>query len=226
MPTIADPLTLRSGLTLPNRLAKAAMTENLADRDNQPTTRHQRVYRRWAEGGAGLLLTGNVMVDRRYLERSANIVVDALVDMDRLRAFAGSAGDRPILAQVGHPGRQCNRLMTSDPVAPSAGDAVKLMGPTFAPPRALTSGEVERLVEDIVATCRRCVDAGFDGVQLHSAHGYLLAQFLSPLTNRRTDRWGGDLAARASLLRTITARVREALGDDTTIAVKLNSSDF
>lgn len=220
-----DPLTLPSGLVLPNRIAKAAMTENLADVANQPTPRHERLYRRWAEGGAGLLITGNLVVDRRYLERTRNIVADAHLDVGALARVADATGDVPLLAQLGHPGRQCTRYIAPTPVAPSEVDAVALLG-SFGRPRALTTGEVEGIVEAFAASAARCERAGLDGVQVHAAHGYLLAQFLSPLTNRRTDRYGGDVAGRATALLEVVRACRTATGPGFTIAVKLNSSDF
>lgn len=219
------PLTLRSGLVLPNRLAKAAMTENLAAADNQPSSRLERLYRTWADGGAGLLITGNLMVDRRHLERSRNVVADPRVDPARLGALAGSVGSTPVLAQLNHPGRQTNRFMTWRPVAPSAGDAVAMLG-AFGPPRALDDAEVETIIDQFVGAAVRCRAVGFDGVQVHAAHGYLLAQFLSPATNRRSDRWGGDVARRAHALLEIVRRTRRATGPAFTISVKLNSSDF
>lgn len=222
---LSHPLTLRSGLVLPNRIAKAAMTENLADADNQPTPRLERLYRTWGEGGAGLLITGNLMVDRRYLERSRNVVADARVDMARLAAWAGSTGHAPVLAQLNHPGRQTNRFMAWRPVAPSAGAAVSMLG-AFGPPRALDADEIELIVDQFVAAAVRCRDAGFDGVQVHAAHGYLLAQFLSPATNQRSDKWGGDVPRRARALLEVVRRTRHATGDGFTISVKLNSADF
>ena len=225
MPALSDPLSLASGLTLRNRIVKPAMTENLADRDNQPTPALERLYGRWAGGGAGLLVTGNLMVDRRYLERSRNVVADALVDPARLAALAQSAAGVPLLAQLNHPGRQTNRLVHGRPVAPSAGRGVALLG-AFARPRALAGTEIEKIVTRFVDAALRCRDAGFDGVQIHAAHGYLLAQFLSPAVNQRTDEWGGDVAGRARLLLRIVDAVRAATGPGFTLAVKLNSSDF
>ncbi|WP_108664872.1 NADH:flavin oxidoreductase/NADH oxidase family protein [Euzebya rosea] len=222
---LAKPLVLPSGLTLPNRIVKAPMTENLADRRNQPTVRHERVYRRWAEGGAGMLVTGNLMVDRRYLERSRNIVADAHLDVDALRRVVAATGDVPLVAQLGHPGRQCTRYITTRPVAPSEVEAVALLG-SFARPRALTAAEIGEVVAAFAASARRCREAGMDGVQVHAAHGYLLAQFLSPHTNRRTDEWGGDLAGRAKLLLEVVRACHEAAGDGFSVGVKLNSSDF
>lgn len=207
--TLDQPLALRSGLVLPNRLAKAAMTENLADGDNQPTARLERLYATWADGGAGLLLTGNLMVDRRYLERSRNVVADGLVDPARLAAWADATGAVPTLAQLNHPGRQTNRFMAWRPVAPSTGAAVSMLG-AFGRPRALDDAEVDAIVDRFVDAAVRCRDAGFDGVQVHAAHGYLLAQFLSPATNRRNDRWGEDVARRAHALLEVVRRTRAA----------------
>lgn len=129
------------------------------------------------------------MVDRRYLERSRNVVADAQVDPTRLASWAASTGAVPTLAQLNHPGRQTNRFMAWRPVAPSAGAAVSMLG-AFGPPRALADDEIDAIVDRFVTTAMRCRDAGFDGVQLHAAHGYLLAQFLSPATNQRADPGG------------------------------------
>lgn len=227
MATLDAPLTLPSGLVLPHRIAKAPMTENLADADNQPTQALEQLYRRWAAGAAGgLLVTGNLMVDRRFLERSRNVVADAHLDVARLARVREAAAGSPVIAQLNHPGRQTNRFVASRPVAPSAdAGAVKMMG-LFAKPRALTAAEVEGIVAAFGAAARRCEEAGLDGVQVHAAHGYLLAQFLSPYVNRRTDRWGGDLAGRSRALVESVRAVRAATGDGFTVSVKLNSSDF
>ncbi|MEN8674725.1 NADH:flavin oxidoreductase [Nocardioides sp.] len=220
-----ESLTLPSGLVVPNRIAKAAMTENLADADNQPTGRHERLYRRWAEGGSGLLVTGNLMVDRRYLERSRNIVADRHLDVVRLSRVRQAAGQVPMIAQLNHPGRQTNRFIARTPVAPSASGAVPMMG-LFGKPRALTAEEIEAIVAGFGTASALCEQAGLDGVQVHAAHGYLLAQFLSPHVNRRTDRWGGDVAGRAHALLAAVRAARSATGDGFTVSVKLNSSDF
>lgn len=220
-----ESLTLPSGLVLSNRIAKAAMTENLADADNQPTGRHERLYRRWAEGGSALLVTGNLMVERRYLERSRNIVADRHLDVVRLGRMRQSAGQVPMIAQLNHPGRQTNRFIARTPVAPSASGAVPMMG-LFGKPRALAPDEIEAVVAAFGTASALCERAGLDGVQLHAAHGYLLAQFLSPHVNRRRDEWGGDVAGRAHALLAAVRAARAATGDGFTVSVKLNSSDF
>lgn len=225
MPDLESKLTLPSGLVLANRIVKAPMTENLADSDNQPTVRHERAYGRWAEGGAGLLVTGNLMVDRRYLERSRNIVADRHLDVARLARVRRATGSTPVLAQLGHPGRQTNRFIANRPVAPSAGAAVSMLG-LFGKPRALSADEVRWLVGRFGAAAALVEEAGFEGVQVHAAHGYLLAQFLSPSTNRRTDEYGGDVPGRARALLEAVRACRSATGPGFTVAVKLNSSDF
>ena len=218
MSLLAQTLTLPSGLTLPNRLVKAAMTENLADAANQPTGRHERLYRRWAEGGSGLLGTGNLMVDRRYLERSRNIVAGRHLDIVRLAPVRQAAGPTPMVAQLNHPGRQTNRFIARTPVAPSASGAVPMMG-LFGKPRALAPGEIDDVVQAFGTAAALCERAGLDGVQVHAAHGYLLAQFLSPHVNRRTDGWGGDVAGRARALLASVRAARQATGDGFTVAV-------
>ncbi len=221
---LADPLTLPCGLTLPNRIAKAAMTEALADADNDPTPRLDRLYAQWAAGRPGLILTGNVMVDRRHLERARNVVVDSATDSDALRRYATATGDVPTVVQVSHPGRQTNRMVQPQPVGPSRARAVGMAG-LFGRPRALTLGEIAELRRRFVDASRRVVDAGFDGVQIHAAHGYLLSSFLSPELNTRQDAYGVDGFGRARLLLEIVGDLREQLPVGAAIGVKLNSSD-
>lgn len=223
---LQTPLTLPSGLVLPHRIVKAAMTENLSDADNQPTSRHEALYRRWARGAAGgLLVTGNLMVDRRFLERSRNIVADRHLDVAGLRRLRDAAASSPVIAQLNHPGRQTNRFLAATPVAPSASDAVPMMG-MFARPRALEASEIEAIVAAFGTAAALCEQAGLDGVQVHAAHGYLLAQFLSPHVNRRTDGWGGDVAGRSRALVEAVRAARASTGPGFTVGVKLNSSDF
>ncbi len=230
---LATSLTLPSGLVLPNRIAKASMTEALADRRGRPTKGHARLYRRWAEGGVGMQLTGNVMVDGRYLERPGNVILGApaeLVDEEtrsQLTAWARAAkvSGAPVLMQLSHPGRQTQKMVVREPVAPSAVAAVKLFG-SFGKPRALREDEILDVIERFAESAELAKQTGFDGVQIHAAHGYLANQFLSPLTNVRDDAWGGSLENRARFLLSIVRAVRARVGRDFTISVKLNSADF
>lgn len=219
-------ITLPSGLVLQNRIAKASTSESLGEHGD-PNARLERLYRAWSEGGAGLILTGNAMVTRRYRERMGNVVLDEKTDraaLARYAAAAKTAGNAAIV-QISHPGRQVMRHVASDPVAPSAGPAVAILG-AFARPRALEEDEIESILDAFARAAQMCVDAGFDGVQVHGAHGYLVSQFLSPLVNRREDRWGGSLANRARFLLEAVRRVRAKIGASKVVAVKLNSSDF
>jgi 2,4-dienoyl-CoA reductase-like NADH-dependent reductase (Old Yellow Enzyme family) len=230
MTQIADPLTLPCGFRLKNRLVKAAMTEGLADSQNQPTARHNTLYARWARGGAALLITGNIMVDRRYLERPGNVAIDgaqapaAFAALQTLAASA-TANGAAIMAQISHAGRQVPIYVTKTPVAPSA-VAVDLPGGQFGSPRALSAEEILDVISRFAAAASVAKAAGFSGVQVHGAHGYLISEFLNPRVNRRQDEWGGDLANRARLLLKTVSAVRNSVGPSYPVAVKLNSSDF
>lgn len=221
-----EPLTLPCGATLPNRIAKAAMTEGLADADDRATEAHQRLYARWSDGGAGLLVTGNVMVDRRYLERPGNVVIDGNGGRDALQAWAvaGTRGGNHLWMQISHPGRQASPFSSAELLSPS--DVQLRLGGMFTQPRAMNDDEIEDAVRRYAEVAQVARDCGFTGVQVHAAHGYLISQFLSPVTNRRTDQWGGELRNRARFLLDVVTAVRARAGDDFPLGVKLNSADF
>lgn len=229
---LAQTLRLPCGAVLKNRLGKSAMTEGLSDPQLRATERHERLYRLWSEGGAGLLLTGNVMIDRRVLERPGNVAIDISAGGDnteareRLKrwARAGTAGGTHLWMQISHAGRQSPRYVTGEPLAPSAVQ-LKLLG-NFARPRALREEEILDFIQRFARVSVIARDCGFTGVQIHGAHGYLLSSFLSPHTNRRTDAWGGSLENRARFLLETLKAVRQSVGKDFPVAVKLNSDDF
>ncbi len=227
VPELDTALPLPCGVELPNRLAKAALSEQLASADNRPMPALEALYRRWGRGGAGLLITGNVMVDRRSLGEPRNVVVEDETDRDALArwAAAAAAGGAVAIVQLNHPGRQTPPGLSSEVVAPSA-VPVNLGGPRLQMPRALTAGEIEQQIGRFAAAAEVVVRAGFDGVQLHGAHGYLISQFLSPRTNRREDDWGGDRERRRRFLLEAVAATREAIGARRMLSVKLNSADF
>ena len=221
-----DPLHLPCGQVLPNRLMKAAMSEALADPAHSPDTRLERLYRTWSEGGYGLLVTGNVMMDRTQLGEPGNVVIEDDRDLDALTRWSKSAHDAgvPIWVQLNHPGRQSNPLALGHiPVAPSA---VPMSLPGSPTPRELTPSEIENIIERFATAATVCETAGFDGVQVHGAHGYLVTQFLSPLTNLRTDEWGGDPQRRMRFLLEIVRRIRARVSPGFAVSVKLNSADF
>lgn len=224
----AKPLRLACGQTLRNRLAKAAMTEGLADPSGRPTDAHGRLYGKWSAGGCGLLITGNVMVEPSHLERPGNVIIGSRPDsetLDRLRAWsrAGTAGGTQLWMQLSHSGRQTAKRVNPHPKAPSP---IRLALPGYATPEAMTGRDIEEVVERFALAAEVAKQTGFTGVQVHAAHGYLLSEFLSPRTNRRTDEWGGPLENRSRLLRRVVRAVRARCGDAFPISVKLNSADF
>ena len=223
---LAAPLTLPGGQTLKNRLAKSALSEQLGDRQNGPTPQLAELYRRWSAGGPGLLVTGNVMIDRRQLGEPRNVVVEDDRDLAALTAWADAArsGGSVAWAQINHPGRQALVLAGSArPVAPSA---VRPRIPGYVTPRALTGDEVRDLIARYARTAAVLARAGFTGIQLHGAHGYLISQFLSPLANVRDDEWGGDAERRRRFVLGVLRAVRAAVPAEVAVAIKLNSADF
>ncbi|MEM1133440.1 MAG: NADH:flavin oxidoreductase/NADH oxidase family protein [Pseudomonadota bacterium] len=224
------PLELPCGAQLPNRLAKAAMTEGLATPDGRPTEELNRLYGIWSDGGAGLLLTGNVIIDKDHLERPGNVVIDREPDEDterRLRSWAqaGTRAGNHLWAQISHGGRQTQKVVNPSPKS-SSDVGLDLPGGLFGKPNPLTTEEIADLVQRWAIAAVACKEAGFTGVQIHAAHGYLISQFLSPRVNLRTDRYGGPLENRARFLLEIVEAVRVAVGEDFPVSVKLNSADF
>jgi 2,4-dienoyl-CoA reductase-like NADH-dependent reductase (Old Yellow Enzyme family) len=224
-----SPLTLRSGQVLGNRIAKAAMEEGMAGRGQLPDERLTALYRRWGAGGAGLLITGNVMVHAEALTGPGGVVLDdrAPVEPFARWAAAGKAGGAAMWMQISHPGRQVRADMPGVIWAPSAvGVALGKHSKRFGRPLAMTPAQIEATVDRFAVAAAGAERAGFDGVEIHAAHGYLLSQFLSPLTNRRIDHWGGSLPNRARMLLDVVRAVRSAVSPEFAVAVKLNSADF
>lgn len=224
-----DALTLPCGAVLKNRLGKSAMSETLGTPDNRVTDRLANLYRAWALGGSGLSVTGNVMVDRRALGEPCNVVLEDRRDMKRLAAWAraGTENGTHLWMQINHPGKQAPKALNRESVAPSA---VPFQDPGlkrfFHTPRALASGEIAGLVRRYAATAELAREAGFTGVQIHGAHGYLVSQFLSPRHNLRNDEYGGGLENRMRFVLEIYDAIRARVGDDFPVSIKLNSADF
>lgn len=227
--SIFSPLTLPNGIEIPNRIAKAAMEENMAIDGHLPGDDIFKLYQTWANGGAGLLITGNVMVDHRAMTGPGGISLEAATALEPFKQWASVAkqNNTQVWMQLNHPGRQVYAAMGGTVLSPS--DVALDMGKhsnLFGQPTPMTEIDIKELIERFVVSASRAIEAGFDGVQIHAAHGYLLSQFLSPLTNQRTDQWGGSLENRARLLYEIIKAVQQALPKTATIAVKLNSADF
>ncbi len=230
-PATAAPATSRSGfrvfsegriagLRTTNRLIRSATAEG-ASPNGRMSAAGLSLYERLAQGGVGLIITGHMVAlrggdghgnqthldDDQYIEAAASIA--ATVHRRRPGCH--------VVAQLSHAGPTA----LVDPIVPSdvggRPDGVK--------PRVLSSGEIEDLIAQFAASIRRARDAGFDGVEIHAAHGYLLSTFLSPTTNRRVDEYGGSLARRATIVAKIVAAARREVGPDYPIFIKVNADE-
>ncbi|EXJ64586.1 oxidoreductase [Cladophialophora yegresii CBS 114405] len=241
---LAQPLKFEfSGKTAPNRFLKAAMTERLSSWDPEnkekrgvPSEQLIRVYQRWGEGGFGVILTGNTMIDYTNLEAPGNPIIpgDAPFEGERFEAFKelakqSKAHGSLVVGQVSHAGRQVAQGLQPDPVSASdvqlEGD---VMGMRFAKPHAASHEEIQDIIARFTHAAKYLHKAGYDGIQLHGAHGYLLAQFLSQTTNKRTDQYGGSLQNRARLILEIAQSIRQQLPSSSgfILGIKINSVEF
>ncbi len=221
--------TLPSGLVLKNRIAKAAMEENLAQEDQTPSQALKNVYSAWAKGGTGLIITGNVMVDHLAMTGPGGLVLEQSTDITAFAELArlSKQNNCKVVMQINHPGRQVFKKMGGK--ALSASSVALNMGKhshLFGVPKAMTQTDIDDVITRFTQTALQAEKAGFNGVQIHAAHGYLLAQFLSPLTNKRDDKWGGSLQNRARLLLEITRSIKAVCSPTLSVSVKLNSADF
>jgi len=230
MTVITDKLDLPCGVEIKNRICKGAMTEGLADAQNRATSHHVNLYDRWSSGGAGILLTGNVQVDHRFLERPGNVVIEGQQTNEQLSrlisyAEAGTKNDTHLWMQISHAGRQTPASVAETPVAPSEVQ-LQMPGAQFGKPRALSHEEILDIIQKFAHCANIAQDTGFTGVQIHGAHGYLISEFLSPDINLREDEWGGTLEKRAKFLIETVRSVRKAVGVNFPVSLKLNSADF
>ncbi|KAK2604169.1 hypothetical protein N8I77_007120 [Diaporthe amygdali] len=243
---ISTPITLPSGLVLPNRLVKAAMAEAMAGSSTEylPNDAMKRSYSVWADAGWGMILTGNVQVDTKYLGQpgDTSIIDNEAKQLESWKAWAkackGPKGSTPAIVQLNHPGRQSplgagTKGLFAKNVAPSAIPLV--LGPgllaklasaiVMGTPREMTVADIEEVVAHFARAAKLSADAGFDGIELHAAHGYLLAQFLSPKSNKRTDAYGGSPVKAAKIVVDIIRAAREVTPKGFTIGIKFNSVD-
>lgn len=225
---LSQPLTLKNGAVIPNRFAKSAMSETLGTMDNRVTRDLPRLYRTWAEGGVGLSITGNVMIDHRHIGEPGNVVLEDERDFGLLQEWAreGSRNGCQLWMQLNHPGKQSPKILNKAPVSPSAVPFRKELQAMFATPRALEASEIEEIVQRFAASAAIAEKAGFSGVQIHGAHGYLVSQFLSPHHNQREDEWGGSPEKRMRFVVEVYKAIRAATGEHFGVGVKLNSTDF
>ncbi|UZE96746.1 NADH:flavin oxidoreductase/NADH oxidase family protein [Alkalimarinus alittae] len=225
---LSDSFTLKNGTVIKNRLFKSAMSEQLGTKDHNPTKGLATLYKTWAEGGLGLSITGNIMIDRTALGEPKNVVLDTQSDLEPFKnwAQAGSVNGSHIWTQLNHPGKQIPNFITKEPVAPSAIALENGLEKGFNQPRALTEDEIFEIINKFATAAELSKQAGFTGVQIHGAHGYLVSQFLSPRHNQRDDQWGGSLENRMRFVLSVYQAIREKVGADFPIGIKLNSADF
>ncbi|HHW7570682.1 TPA: NADH:flavin oxidoreductase/NADH oxidase family protein [Mannheimia haemolytica] len=221
-----DPFIFPNGQTAKNRFFKSAMEEQLAQSD-KPTQNLVNLYRTWAQGGAGVLVTGNVMINPQGKGSAGDVVVSDERDFPMLKAWAeaGKTDGTLMIMQINHAGKQSPKALNPVPVAPSAVPLVGMDG-FINPPRALQAVEIQQIIAEFVHTAQIAEQAGFSGVQIHAAHGYLISQFLSPHHNRREDEYGGSVANRMRFLIEVYQGIRATVGKDFLVGVKLNSADF
>ena len=230
MTVLEEEMILPNGSRLKNRIAKSAMSENLSNKNNEPTPLLIEVYKKWAQSGAGLLITGNIMIDSKAIGEPRNVVVENRKNFEILKEWAESVNgtDTHLWAQINHPGRQAMEPINRDLKAPSAvplksggrKDGSKKI------PIALDESQILAIIEAFGNTAIILKDAGFSGVQIHGAHGYLVSQFLSPYSNIRSDKWGGSLVNRARFVIEVYRKIRARVGKSFPIGIKLNSADF
>lgn len=224
-----QPLILPNGQAIPNRIAKAAMDSNLADEEHAPGIRMFKLYQRWADGGAGLIITGNVMVDRYAMTGPGSVVLESSANLAQFTKWAAvcRSGGAQAWMQLNHPGRQvlsalCQRAWAPSSIAVDPGDSLL----EYAVPEAMSEAQIFDVIQRFASSAQLAEAAGFSGVQINAAQGFLISQFLSPRSNQRDDAWGGSLPNRARLLLEIVKLVRQHVSPHFCVAVSLNSSDF
>jgi 2,4-dienoyl-CoA reductase-like NADH-dependent reductase (Old Yellow Enzyme family) len=219
--TLFKELRLPCGVVLKNRIVKSAMSDSLGDGTGHPTPEQIRLYQRWAQGGLAASVVGEVQGTCSYAEKPGNLVLNTASDLARFRELAqrGSENGALLWLQLGHAGA-LSYGPTSHPKGPSALDLPGLVC------GELTREEISQLPSEFARTAKLAQQTGFGGVQIHTAHGFLLSQFLSPLFNKRDDEYGGTIANRMKLLLASIEATRAAVGPQFPIAVKLNSSDL
>ncbi len=230
MTILKDKITLPCGAQIKNRICKAAMTERIAFADNYTNQRHLNLYKKWAEGDIGILLTGNVQVDKNHLEGPANVCIEENTYAEQLpllRKWAeeGTKDNTHLWMQISHAGRQTPGEINSSPKAPSSVQ-LKIPGRNYGVPSALSTEEINEIIKKFTFVAKIARETGFTGIQIHSAHGYLLSEFLSPDINLREDEWGGTVENRSRIHVEIIKSIRREVGEDFPISVKMNSADF
>lgn len=226
---VSDKLILPCAAVLPNRIAKSAMSENMAKPVLFPGQEFYNIYKTWVDGEIGLCITGNVMIDSNHLGEANNVVIEKGLDNKKELtewAKAKDGSDSHIWVQLNHPGKQTPKFLTEKPVAPSALALAPPLDKIFNEPRELTEKEILEIIDRFAYAAKMVKNCGFNGVQIHGAHGYLVSQFLSSTHNQRADKWGGDIENRMSFVVEVYKKIRQSVGDSFPIGIKINSADF
>ena len=222
---LKESFTLSNGIVIENRIVKSALSEGIAESNGRPSEALFNLYTKWGKGGAGILMSGNTMVDKDHLV-NANVMIaedeEFLDDYATLARNAQAHGTH-LWMQINHPGRQAPVYLDKAPVSASN---VKMPSKLYLEPRPLPENEIEDLIERYGNAALIAKKSGMKGAQIHGAHGYLVSQFLSPLTNLRKDKWGGSLENRARFVMEIYQNMRRKVGPDFPIGIKINSADF
>ena len=216
---------LPCGMTIPNRIVKSAMSENDADAGGRPSDRIIKLYETSGKSGAGILISGNVMMSKNALGEPHNVIVEDEKFLEALKQWADAAqkNGSHLWMQINHPGRQAPKF-NKEVVSPS--DVQLPMLNMFDQPRPLEEAEIWEIIEGFGQTALVAKKAGWKGVQIHGAHGYLVSQFLSTRTNLRADQWGGSIENRARFAIEIYKNMRSKVGPNFPIGIKINSADF
>jgi len=210
-------------LEISNRLIRSATAERMADEAGRPRDQFYNFYRELAAGGVGLIITGHMYVHptgKCHPEMTGVYSDDLLPGLRKLADVIHAEGGK-VVVQINHGGMQCAKDAVDGTLAPSAMDVDFLQQPA----REMSEDEIQMLIEAFAQAARRVKEAGFDGVQLHGAHGYLINQFLSSFVNKREDKWGGDFDRRLRFLREVTKAVRAQVGLIYPVLIKFGMQD-
>lgn len=227
MPTLTTPITINH-LTLPNRLVMPPMATHKSP-DGSITDAHIEYYReRTAGDSVGLLITEHSYIDVSGRADPKQIGIDSDEKMEGFQKLTDAiheAGGTKVFCQINHAGNMTQAKVTGTEIV-SSSDVVTPTGRSREVPRPLTVSEIETLIQKFTDAAVRAKKAGYDGVEIHAAHGYLLDQFYSPLTNKRTDAYGGSLDNRIRFHLSVIRSVREAVGKDYPVAIRFGGCDY